>query len=447
MVAKSYGAIKDAAKVYEVKYTPETLVIGEDAVKKQLRKMSDDGATFDFNSSSEEAKNLKPGSVLLLSGVALRKVTEVMQTGEGIEVKTDPAELTDAIQNGKIEAKYDVDFGSVQSNPVFADNVRDPFSLMPIAYADTTQSQVLSGATDFDVRLDPFTYKVKFTPSPNQLNIQMSIEVTDSHGVLKVNGKGYLKNFHSTVQMLIQDSKVSDFNFNNSGLSGEMEFSWQAANAVAGPMTKLASWPQEVLKNVLARGAAFRIPFMIGPIPFTLKFTTGVSFTPAFSSKNGLCKGSVKVSFSGDGGFQVSHGSASPVGSVSQTGDVDPASAIVSLGPVGFTVAIELPRIELDLGINPFGLVPGAFLNVVSSYGSVAGGAALGGVGGLVGMMPCQTHFLDLTINAGMTAQPSPTMLASFASFLGTAPKAKISTLLFEKKLKTPGKSGMMCIE
>lgn len=442
MVTTRFGPLKDATTAYEVKYTPQTVVMSNEAVVSHLRKMSDDGATFDFDSSSDEVRNLKPGSVLLLSGVALRKVTGVVQTGGGIEVRTDPAQLTDAIQDGKIEARYDVNFGSLHSNPVLSSKVRSPFALIPVTYADTVESQILSGVTNFSVTISPFTYKVKFTPAPEKLNIEMSIGVEDAQGVLTVEGKGFLKNFHSTVEMLVQDGQMSDFNLSDSDLGGEMEFSWAASNAVSGPMTKLASWPQEVLKNVLLRNAAFRVPFMVGPIPFTLKFTAGVTFTPAFTSKNGLCKGSVKVSFGGDGGLTVTHGQTSPSGSVSESGQIDPATRILSLGPVGFTVAIEMPRISLDLGLNPFALVPAAYVNVVGSYGTVTYGVVAMPMPA-IGALPCQTNTLALAMNAGVSVSTT----SAFSSFFGFGPKASMSTALYKKTLKEPGPNGVMCKE
>jgi hypothetical protein len=443
MIATRFGELKDATTAYEVKYTQETVVVSNQDVRTHLLKMSDDGATFDFDASSGQLRDLKVGSVMLLSGVALRKVTEVVQKGPGIQIRTGPAQLTDAIQNGKIEAKFDVNFGSFHSNPALTGKAHNPFAIVPVVYAETTETEILSGATDFTVTIQPFTYKVKFTPVPGQLNIDMRIDlVSAAQGFLSVTGKGFLKNFQSTAQMLVQDRAMSNFNFSNSGLSGEIEFSWAAGNAVAGPITRLASWPQETLKNLILKNAAFKIPFMVGPIPFNLKFSAGVTFIPGFTSKNGLCKGSLKVSFGGDGGFLVTHGQTSPSGAVSESGQLLPSSSILSLGPVGFTVAVEMPRIELALGLNPFTLIPAAYLNAVTSYGIVTNGV-MGMPMPLVGAIPCQTHSLVFALNAGMSVGTS-----AFSNFLGVInPKASISTVLYQKKVKQPGATGVMCHE
>jgi hypothetical protein len=445
-----YGSRQDTAILYEVTYTPETTVLSNDAVAKHLRKMSDDGSTFSFDSSSDEARSLKPGSVLLLSGVALRRVTRVEPVADGIEVTTSPAAITDGIQNGRIKTKYAVDFGSIKTNPILAELGRSSFSFIPSVYADTVESSVLSGATTFDVTIGQYRYEAKFTPANDRVNIEMTISlggadsVTDAGpnvpvGFLVINGKGYIKNFGSTVDMLIQDSQMTQFSFANSGLNGEMEFTWEASNSVAGPMNKIGSRSSEILKNKLLKAASLKFPFTAGPIPLVLQISAGVTFNPAFTSKNSICKGSLKVTYSGDGGFTEMHGTSTPTGSMAGTAQVSPTTGYLGIGAIGFTIAVEMPRIELELGLNPFGLVPGAYVNTVAAIGVVNGGTTAA----LITLMPCETHFVDVTGNAGISNRVSD--ISAFAKFLGLNPKVEASTKLFEQKFTQPGRSGKEC--
>ena len=65
--------------------------------------------------SATQIANLKPGGVLLLSGLALCTVDDVKKTDDGYSVKTAPAKITDAIKEGRLEGVYRIDFSRMQA--------------------------------------------------------------------------------------------------------------------------------------------------------------------------------------------------------------------------------------------------------------------------------------------------------------------------------------------
>jgi hypothetical protein len=63
--------------VFQVTYTDNTVVIDAATTEKTFRGVSADGQLFVFDNSNEQIKKLAPGSVMLLQGLALKKVVAV----------------------------------------------------------------------------------------------------------------------------------------------------------------------------------------------------------------------------------------------------------------------------------------------------------------------------------------------------------------------------------
>jgi hypothetical protein len=253
---------------------------------------------------------------------------------------------------------------------------------------------------------------------------------------------GYLKNFESLMNMVISGGKVTKYTFQNSGIEGDITVSWSAASQVAGPMNKIGSWTENLKNHPALRGLAFYVPFYVGAIPFTMKFTGGITFVPAFTSKNTVLDGNLHTHYSGSAGFTVDHGNTSANGSITAPTQANPTTNILSLGPLGFTVAVEFPRVELGLGINlwgvgastGFGLAtfsPTAYVNNVTAFGIVYGGPAA--------MLPCETHIMDVSVNTGVSAA------STALSFFGSATKLTIEKQIYKKHYSGPKPGMMLC--
>lgn len=311
------------------------------------------------------------------------------------------------------------------------------FSPFGSVYAAGPETSVALGVFDFDVDFSGYNYHVKFTPGNDRIDVRATIKFGGSQGKLAYEGVGYLSNFISTIRMQIKDGKVTNLDFTNSNLTGQVELKWYAVatgDMKAGAMAKITSWPAELLKSILLSKAAYHVPILVGAVPFDLRISLGFSFIPAFSSKNSVAEGSKLIQYSGSGGFRFFNGKTSPSGTVVVQGIVTPHDNRVSAaGPVGFTAATEAPRLELTLGWPPAtGLVAG-YLNFVASYGIVTNG--------MVSPMPCQTNIMAFSVNAGATYTSSNT----FASWLGPATGATSSVSLWSKTFKSAGAAGPMC--
>jgi hypothetical protein len=402
--------LADGTTAYNVTYQPGTTVVSREDAMRHLVAIQHDGS-YVFDSSASQIARLKPGGVLLLSGLALCTVVDVQKTSRGYLLEVGPAKITDAIKEGRLEGTYKIDFSRMQAGGAGAE-----------------------GAAEFDVDFSGYNYHVKFSPGKDRIDVQATIKSAGSQGTVAYEGVGYLSNFVSTIKMQIKQGQVSRLDFTNANLTGQVELKWFALagdSTKPGNMIKITSWPAELLRSALLSKAAYHIPILIGALPFDLRVSLGFSFIPSFTSKDSEVEGSKLIKYSGSGGFSLLDGQTHPVGSFNAEGSVaGQDTRVVAVGPVGFTAATEAPRLELVLGWPPVTSTLAGYLNFIASYGIVTNG--------MVSPVPCQTNIMAFSVNAG-AANASPNTFAIWSS------GASSSVSLWHKTLKSAGAGAQMC--
>jgi hypothetical protein len=400
------SSLENGTTVYNVTYQHGVTVLSKDETMRHLVAIQRDGS-YVFDSSATQIARLQPGGILLLSGLALCSVVDIKNTSAGYLIKTEPAKITDAIKDGRLEGTYQVDFSKLQPT---------------------------EGIADFDVDFSGYNYHVKFTPAGDRLNIRATIKYGGSQGTLAYEGVGYISNFVSNIRMQIKDGQLTLISFTNQNLSGQVELKWFAFAAdelKSGSMAKITSWPAELIKSASLSRAAYHAPILLGALPFDLRISLGFSFIPDFTSKGSVSEGSKLIKYSGSGGF-IFDGQTRPSGSIQVEGDVaGQDNRVVSAGPVGFTAATEAPRLELMMGWPPLSPAVAGYLNFIASYGIVTNGRA--------SQLPCQTNILAFSVNAG-AASSSPN---TFADWLPGQGSPAVS--LWQKTMKSAGAEGLMC--
>ncbi len=83
-------------------YAPRTVVITRNAAIRSLHTASWDGVTWRFDAEEPAVRRIEVGSVVLIWGLAIRKVTKVEQAGDEIVLTTEEAQLTDAVTDARI---------------------------------------------------------------------------------------------------------------------------------------------------------------------------------------------------------------------------------------------------------------------------------------------------------------------------------------------------------
>jgi hypothetical protein len=409
--------MEDGTTVYNVTYQDGVTVVSKDDTMRHLVNIDRDG-NYTFDSSAGQIAKLRTGSVVLLSGLALRTVVDVQKTANGYSLKTAPAMITDAIKNGRLEGTYNIDFSRMQ--PRRSSSAASPQATVP-------------GVADFDVNFSGYNYHVKFTPENDRIDVRATIKFGGSQGKLAYEGVGYLTSFVSTIRMQVKDGELTNLAFTNSNLTGQVELKWYAVatgDMKAGEVAKITSWPAELLKSVSLSKAAYHVPIVVGPVPFDLKVSLGFSFIPAFTSKNSAVEGSKLIKYSGSGGFSFVSGKTAPFGALNVESNVTQRDArVLAGGPVGFTAATEAPRLELTLGWPPAPPLVAGNLNFVTSYGIVTNGMDV----------PCQTNIMAFSVTAGSTYNSPNT----FATWQATGASSSVS--LYSKTIKSAGAGALMC--
>ena len=106
---ESVDTVKGAT--FDVTWSPNAVRLTRDQTLRSLRRVSRDGATFTFAAGDPTITGLKPGQILLVWGIALRKVTAAESQGPNVVVRTDMVSLPEAIPRGHIAWKAPTGFG------------------------------------------------------------------------------------------------------------------------------------------------------------------------------------------------------------------------------------------------------------------------------------------------------------------------------------------------
>ncbi len=193
---------------FDVTWSPNSVRLTRDQTLRSLRRVSRDGATFTFASGDPAIAGLKPGQILLVWGIALRKVTAVEPQGAAIVVRTDLVPLPEAIPNGRIEWRSQVSFaqGLVSPKALPPDTASKRSSLpWPAAgifrFASYHQGEGQGGGpeggADAEAELPhhsggeigDYEYEIGFANEGNRLDFQLEVRKGEGEGPFKEPGE------------------------------------------------------------------------------------------------------------------------------------------------------------------------------------------------------------------------------------------------------------------
>jgi hypothetical protein len=413
-----------------VTYTPATVIVDRATVENTLREVSDDGATYTFDKPTGALESLHAGSVMLLQTYALRKVTSVQRDGSKLTVETTTAALTDAISDGTIKWDHPVTFsqgGALSTRGETAVSSSPPkvsfavptagsswlqkagnFLVPPLNAASSSEAATATG------KIADYEYSLTFTPSDDRINVVVEVTEKVPSLELKLTGTGYLQNFANGGDIEISGGSLTTADFSNKRLNGEMNFDWVARTALGTGVSDAF---------ILRIPAAFRVPLIIGGIPFSIGIKTAFQIAPAFTSKQATAEGSFKATFNGSEGFGISGGNVTATGSVESDPKVVDGSNIFGAGVQGFTAAIQFPKIEL--GIGAIGTEAVGYVDIVTSAMSITPGE--------LGIRHCNKHEIIVSGKAGA-------MFSAFGMSLGEVKKP-----LFDKTIDKSVPEGTNC--
>ena len=383
--------------VYEVTYKPGVVVVDAATVDTALRDMTDDGATFTFDAAAPGMDALQPGAVVLIWGLALRKIVSVDMQGATMVVHTDPAALTDAIQDGTIKWDQSIDFTTGGSGGFVASGgglvvddagmaapragMRPPIAAQGFKVGLKPGEESLSGT------IAGYDYKLTFKPTPGRLEVDAEVSKKTSGIQLQITAKGFVNRFRTSADVAIVGGATTSASVQNSGIVGEMNLSF-----TAGKPTNDASSEEVILKIPFS----FKIPIpMPGGFPAFVQITANVAVVMALTSTNASAVGNYILSFGGAAGFAAAGaGDGNASGDMQSDPRIADGTTTTSLGVSAMGVLVGFPHVGVGIGVSELQTM--AYVSEVT--------AAQMKTPGELGIKHCQQHSLSLSTNVGANA-------------------------------------------
>ena len=205
---------------------------------------------FEFKKSSVKANELEKDKILLIYGLALRKVVGVNKSGNTIVVETGEAALNDAIEDGEMEWNSYCNF-----DPASASN-------MQMKVGKETFYPTFQGN-------DEISFKFKY--GDIDYSLTMKLENTSAYckfsasktlgGAIKgkFETEGRISAFNSANKIVIKKRELQDFQHNNNDMKGDLTLSLSAA----GSGNAKIDFTPTIFSLVY--------PMMVGPIPIFIR--------------------------------------------------------------------------------------------------------------------------------------------------------------------------------
>ncbi len=330
--------------VFDVTYTPNTIKIDLPTTQKSLRSVSDDGKVFVFDSGDPRFHQLREGSVLFLEHLGVLRVISVNTQGSQVAVLTEPAALTDFIQDGTIAFTVPVDFSELASRSTIAMNpVQEPrrragrWFPSPVVYASEGG---LKYSAHVKAETDGWEFELEGEPEGDGLQLSLTAAKKKLAGLTaSVKVKGNLEHVSTAFKTVIHGSKIQDFEY-STPLTGHVNVDWavltmQPGSGIGESRLKLPPFAKDV--------------FDVYGLPLLFRVDEALIFKPGFGGKKDVAEGKFDVAYDGSGGLSIQGDQSSPKGSMEAQPESGETTA-ESLAPHGVVLAVNAPKVSVSLG-------------------------------------------------------------------------------------------------
>lgn len=406
---------------FKLEWSPATVAFDRNAALRSLRSVSRDGSVIGIASNDPAVARLKPGSILWVWDVTVRKVQSLETRGDLTLVRTTPVTLNEAIPNAQIEfetpvnlsAHYrakrvippDVKTGALRwrmPNDGGADfraprflpaslNSGDPGGGSDTPPAATDASSADDAWYDEGMISDGFTgekngwmFAVGYQARAEGITLELQArknEASDNPGAqlwaqvsdnidARVRARVDLDGFNIAESLNISNGNIDTASTHFKNLNGKVRA--QFLGRLGKPGSENFKIP------VMKLPVSFNIPIPVGGIPFVVQVGTDFTVTVGLTGKNASLTVEGQTAFRGDGGFDYQETKASYStqfqGEKPSIGDYKG----FSLGVSAVVLGVQMPRLGLGLGL--IGVSSVAYVDVINVI-TMTNGAAIGGLG------------------------------------------------------------------
>jgi len=356
--------VRDSGSTLDVTLTEGTVLLPLESIASGLIGEEETSGSYSFRPATPGLDQLQVGSVVILAGKALRRVSAIEDRGGETVVSTQPATLNEAIQDGTIDWKRQLDFGAGVAD---LDDVEVFWGDVALAAQLSFDGETIS----YSGQIRGFRVETTLTPQPGRLNIEMTIrkkgvakrqgsnstlldlflpvvpmggdDVQESEeDVLALSATGWIGGFGSEGQISYEDSGLQAFTLMNTGMQGDLELKFAAIGGASTLRTGV---------EVLNLPMKFQFPpVMIGGwLPVSMSIGVTPRITAAVTSPNASSRGAFEIEYSADQGFSFHSGIVEGAAQLHSAAlDID-ADSTISAGQVttAFSFGLQFPRIEV----------------------------------------------------------------------------------------------------
>ena len=319
---------------YTITYTSATTRIPDAIASQAVLSVDTAEQRYRFDAATLEGAGvtLSPGRVLLIPGVALRRIATVTTSGGVTTVTTSYAALTDAIRDANIT--WDAPLRYSAANLAGARLVVQDTTLAPSSMSAT-------GAVEFTYSAGGNDIKATVTPSGTTATIE--VEVTRKAGTrtaARFTARTVLGEMRSLARIDIANGRTNRFDYDAKGLGGTVDLDIAAAGA--GTDELAFTWPEPMI----------RFPVQVGPLPVIVTIKAQV-VTKLVVNANASAVAKTQLSFAGDAGFRYDGTSLSTTASAGLGNPSRGASSADAAALIGNAVDAQFgfaaPRVEVGI--------------------------------------------------------------------------------------------------
>lgn len=367
--------VEEGETTWDVTYAEDTVVVDGEGLDALVDGDDEAGTyTFDTAAAKDAGIALSDGTVLVIAGRALRRVTATQQADGRTTVQSEPASLADAIEEGTVAWDVPVQFDFDQF--VTAVEGDGPRALAPdhgevtAARAGTVQlagismrtpegrivpvqsgQDVVEGIYD-SIDVDPAEGSVAWTYSAQGNTFRFRLTAQgDSVDVLVVvsreggggssmafRGEGTVASLRSAASSRYAGGELVEADVDMRELGGDLDLSLAVAGAGTSPVELDVPVPM------------LTYTWLVGPVPVTVDMTAEIIGTVK-AEANASAQAKASFSYRGDAGFAYEGTDVSVSGNTDiDEMDPEPADSAAGMGiDVDAQFGIGFPKVALSL--------------------------------------------------------------------------------------------------
>lgn len=261
----------------------ETVFIDDQATESAMTDSDNENQTYTFDQKAlaDAGIELEAGEVMLISKVALGRISSVSESNGEVVVKTEFASLTEAFENADIEWDRSFEF-----TPEVLEN-----SVIEFQGKHFKPFMVSATKSEWEISSGPYKGKASIEANGASATITVGLKKEEGNTSVGFSAKTTIKQIANYTNIEIRDHETKSFEFIHPNMGGEVELNLAAAGG--GVDQDIGIGPLAMLK----------IPFTIGPIPVVL--AVNVRTVAKIDVKgNASAVANTKFSYSGRSGLK-----------------------------------------------------------------------------------------------------------------------------------------------